>query len=253
LDFAAAAGRTHTTHADMQIEDITRNGWHGRGYWKPTCMPTICLWRRISLKSWVVKARLGPTLQCCNRPSVGIFNAGTAFEMDGSQFDRLFAYGDVFEIGNLDVVVMHTSGHTPACLTYLIGGAAFISDTLFTPNFGTARAEFTGGSATELYTSIQRILSLPDETALFLCQEYRTKTRDTFCWRTTVAAQKIVNDHVGGGKSEVEFVDFRTTCDVHLAMPKLIISSIQVNMNTEKIPAPDTDGHVYLTVPINKL
>lgn len=112
-------------------------------------MPTICLQRRISLKSWVVKSQFGPTLQRCNRSLVSIFNAGTAFEMDGSQFDRLFAYGDVFEIGNLDVAVMHTSGHTPACVAYLIGGAAFISDTLFTPNFGTACAEFTGGAVTE--------------------------------------------------------------------------------------------------------
>ena len=173
--------------------------------------------------------------------------------MDGSQFDRLFADGDVFAIGNLDVTVMHTPGHTPACVTYVIDDAAFIGDTLFMPDFGTARADFPGGSATELYTSIQRILALPDDTRLFLCHDYKTKTRDTFCWQTTVAEQKAENVHVGGGKSEVEFVDFRTTRDAQLAMPKLIIPSIQVNMNAGKMPEPDTDGQVYLKVPINKL
>ena len=173
--------------------------------------------------------------------------------MDGSQFDRLFAHGDVFAIGNLDVTVMHTPGHTPACVTYVVGDAAFIGDTLFMPDFGTARADFPGGSATDLYASIQRILALPDETRLFLCHDYKTKTRDTFCWQTTVAEQKAKNVHVGGGKSEEEFVDFRTKRDTQLAMPKLIIPSIQVNMNAGKMPARDTDGDIYLKVPINKL
>jgi glyoxylase-like metal-dependent hydrolase (beta-lactamase superfamily II) len=121
------------------------------------------------------------------------------------------------------------------------------------PDFGTARADFPGGSATDLYASIQRILALPDETRLFLCHDYKTKTRDTFCWQTTVAEQKAKNVHVGGGKSEEEFVDFRTKRDTQLAMPKLIIPSIQVNMNAGKMPARDTDGDIYLKVPINKL
>jgi glyoxylase-like metal-dependent hydrolase (beta-lactamase superfamily II) len=121
------------------------------------------------------------------------------------------------------------------------------------PDFGTARADFPGGSATDLYASIQRILALPDETRLFLCHDYKIKTRDTFCWQTTVAEQKAKNVHVGGDKSEEEFVDFRTKRDAQLAMPKLIIPSIQVNMNAGKMPAPDTDGDVYLKVPINKL
>ena len=173
--------------------------------------------------------------------------------MDGSQFDRLFKDGDCFLIGNLDVVVMHTPGHTPACVTYVIGDTAFIGDTLFMPDFGTARADFPGGSATALYNSIQRILSLPDQTRLFLCHDYKTAGRDTFCWETTVAVQKANNVHVGGGKSEADFVDFRSKRDAQLPMPKLIIPSIQVNMRAGQMPAKEPDGNVYLKVPINRL
>ncbi|KRP15180.1 MAG: MBL fold metallo-hydrolase, partial [Rhodobacter sp. BACL10 MAG-120419-bin15] len=199
------------------------------------------------------KVAIGSNISVVQKTFGKIFNAGTEFEMDGSQFDRLFADGDTFAVGNLNIAVMHTPGHTPACVTYVTGDAAFIGDTLFMPDFGTARADFPGGSASDLYTSIQRILGLPDETRLFLCHDYKTKTRDTFCWQTTVAEQKVSNVHVGGGKSQDEFVDFRTKRDAQLDMPKLIIPSIQVNMNAGKMPAPDAHGDVYLKVPINKL
>jgi len=253
LDFDVAAGRTLTTHADLLIEEITRNGWQVAWILETHVHADHLSAAPYLAKKLGGKVAIGANIAAVQKVFGKIFNAGTEFEMDGSQFDRLFADGDVFAIGNLDVTVMHTPGHTPACVTYVIDDAAFIGDTLFMPDFGTARADFPGGSATELYTSIQRILALPDDTRLFLCHDYKTKTRDTFCWQTTVAEQKAENVHVGGGKSEVEFVDFRTTRDAQLAMPKLIIPSIQVNMNAGKMPEPDTDGQVYLKVPINKL
>jgi glyoxylase-like metal-dependent hydrolase (beta-lactamase superfamily II) len=173
--------------------------------------------------------------------------------MDGSQFDQLFEDGDEFQIGNLNVSVMHTPGHTPACVTYVFDDAAFIGDTLFMPDFGTARADFPGGSAQDLYDSIQKILSLPSDTRLFLCHDYKAPGRDEFCWETTVAKQKELNIHVGGGKTEREFVEFRTTRDAQLSMPKLIIPSIQVNMRAGKLPPAEDDGEHYLKVPINRL
>ena len=253
LDFDSAAGRTHTKHADMLIDVINNNGW--KVVW---ILETHVHADHLSAAPYLAekvggKIAIGTNISTVQRTFGKIFNAGTEFEMDGSQFDRLFDDGDVFEIGNLDVMVMHTPGHTPACVTYVVGDAAFIGDTLFMPDFGTARADFPGGSATDLYGSIQRILSLPNATRLYLCHDYKTQTRDTFCWQSTVAEQKASNVHVGGGKSEGEFVDFRTKRDAQLAMPKLIIPSIQVNMNAGKMPAPDEDGGVYLKVPINKL
>ncbi|MFT5241461.1 MAG: glyoxylase-like metal-dependent hydrolase (beta-lactamase superfamily II), partial [Kiritimatiellia bacterium] len=196
LDFDAAAGRIQTTHADMLIDEITRNGWQVA--W---ILETHVHADHLSAAPYLAeklggKIAIGANIAAVQKVFGKIFNAGTEFEMDGSQFDRLFAHGD-FVIGNLDVTVMHTPGHTPACVTYVIGDAAFIGDTLFMPDFGTARADFPGGSATDLYASIQRILALPDETRLFLCHDYKTKTRDTFCWQTTVAEQKAKNVHVG--------------------------------------------------------
>ena len=182
-----------------------------------------------------------------------IFNLGEQHPNVRVAFDRLFEPGETLFLGELAVTVRATPGHTPACVAYQVEDAVFVGDTLFMPDYGTARADFPGGSASDLYTSIQRILGLPDETRLFLCHDYKTKTRDTFCWQTTVAEQKASNVHVGAGKTQDEFVDFRTKRDAQLDMPKLIIPSIQVNMNAGKMPAPDAHGDVYLKVPINKL
>jgi glyoxylase-like metal-dependent hydrolase (beta-lactamase superfamily II) len=253
LDFDSAAGRTHTKHADMLIDVITKNGWSVE--W---ILETHVHADHLSAAPYLAKAlggkiAIGANIATVQETFGKVFNAGTAFEMDGSQFDQLFDDGACFGIGNLDVVVMHTPGHTPACVTYVIGDAAFIGDTLFMPDFGTARADFPGGSATDLYASIQRILALPDETRLFLCHDYKTKTRDTFCWQTTVGEQKASNIHVGDAKPEAEFVAFRTARDAQLAMPKLIIPSIQVNMRAGQMPPAEDDGKVYLKVPINQL
>jgi glyoxylase-like metal-dependent hydrolase (beta-lactamase superfamily II) len=151
------------------------------------------------------------------------------------------------------VDVLHTPGHTPACLTYVIGDAAFVGDTLFMPDFGTARCDFPGGSAHDLYNSIQTILSLPDETRIFVGHDYKAPGRDEFAWETTVGAQKARNVHVGGSRDESSFVEMRTARDAQLGMPKLIVPSLQVNMRAGNMPEPDENGDVMLKLPINKL
>ena len=252
-DFDLASGAMHTAHADRLIDEIISKNWKLEWVIETHVHADHLSAAPYLSKRFGAKIGIGSNINAVQRVFGKVFNAGTQFEMDGSQFDRLFMDGDNFTIGGLRVDVMHTPGHTPACVTYIIGNSAFIGDTLFMPDFGTARADFPGGSATNLYASIQRILKLPEETRLFLCHDYKTKTRETFCWQTTVAEQKAKNVHVGGGKSEKEFVDFRTKRDAQLAMPKLIIPSIQVNMNAGNMPAADMDGDVYLKVPINKL
>ena len=182
-----------------------------------------------------------------------VFNAGTEFERDGSQFDQLFKEQDRFAIGGLTAFVLHTPGHTPACLTYVIGDAAFVGDTLFMPDFGTARCDFPGGSAATLWESIQKVLSLPDDTRLFLCHDYKAPGRDDYAWETTVAEQKARNVHVGGAKTKEEFVKMREERDATLGMPKLIIPSIQVNMRAGRMPPAEGNGKIYLKMPVNGL
>lgn len=180
-----------------------------------------------------------------------VFNEGTEFQRDGSQFDRLFKDGDTFKIGSMTGFAMHTPGHTPACMVHVIGDAAFVGDTLFMPDGGSARADFPGGSAEQLYDSIQKVLALPDETRLFMCHDYGPNGRD-IQWETTVAEEKAHNIHVGGDKTKADFVKFRTERDQQLGMPKLIIPSLQVNMRAGAIPE-DKDGRQMLKVPINGL
>ena len=253
LDFDMASGTTHTAHADMLINEIKKNSWNLE--W---IIETHVHADHLSAAPYLSqkiggKIAIGSNINAVQKVFGKIFNAGTEFQMDGSQFDRLFEDGDSFNVGQMEVEVMHTPGHTPACVTYVVGDAAFIGDTLFMPDFGTARADFPGGSATNLYRSIQRILSLPDDTRLFLCHDYKAPGRDEFCWETTVAEEKLNNIHVGGGKSEEEFVSFRTARDEQLNMPKLIIPSIQVNMRAGKLPPAEDNGTVYLKVPLNAL
>ena len=182
-----------------------------------------------------------------------VFNEGTAFQRDGSQFDQLFKEGDSLHIGQLRADILQTPGHTPACLTFVIGDAAFVGDSLFMPDFGTARCDFPGGSAQDLYKSIQKILALPDETRIFVGHDYKAPGREEFAWETTVGAQKAANVHIGGARSEGEFVKMREARDATLAMPRLIIPSLQVNMRAGKMPEPDEQGDIFLKVPINKL
>ena len=179
-----------------------------------------------------------------------IFNAGTEFERDGSQFDLLLNDGDSYSIGNLQAKAIHTPGHTPACMAHMIEDCVFVGDTLFMPDGGTARADFPGGDARVLYRSIQKILALPDETRLFVCHDYMPEGRKVE-WETTVAEQKNNNIHIGGAISEDEFVKLRETRDVTLGMPKLIMPSIQVNMRAGHMPPSEDDGKTYLKVPIS--
>lgn len=180
-----------------------------------------------------------------------IFNEGTEFQRDGSQFDRLFRDGDTYTIGGLQCLAMHTPGHTPACMTHVMGDAAFVGDTLFMPDGGSARADFPGGDAGQLYDSIQKVLALPDTMRLFMCHDYGPGGRD-IRWETTVAEEKAHNIHVGGGKTKEDFVEFRTTRDAQLAMPRLILPSLQVNMRAGEVPT-DTDGNPMLKLPVNRL
>ncbi|MFT4792757.1 MAG: glyoxylase-like metal-dependent hydrolase (beta-lactamase superfamily II) [Paracoccaceae bacterium] len=253
LDFDFASGRTKTDSADAVIKFIKDN--------------------RLDLQ-WILESHVhadhlsaAPYIQQALGGKIGIgdqitvvqdtfgkvFNAGTEFERDGSQFDQLFKEQDRFQIGALTGVVLHTPGHTPACLTYVIGDAAFVGDTLFMPDFGTARCDFPGGSAETLFNSIQKILSLPGDTRIFVGHDYKAPGREDYAWETTVAAQKAANVHVGAGKTASDFVKMREDRDATLAMPRLIVPSIQVNMRGGNMPPPEDDGNVYLKVPVNKL
>lgn len=180
-----------------------------------------------------------------------VFNEGTEFERDGSQFDALFEDGDTYAVGGMTAFVIATPGHTPACMAHVIGDAAFSGDTLFMPDGGSARADFPGGDAGALYDSIQKVLSLPDDMRLFICHDYGPNGRD-IAWETTIGAQKADNIHVGGGKSREDFIRFRTERDAQLSMPKLIIPSLQVNMRAGHIPR-DPSGAPMLKVPVNGL
>ncbi|MEO0363570.1 MAG: MBL fold metallo-hydrolase [Pseudomonadota bacterium] len=182
-----------------------------------------------------------------------VFNAGTEFARDGSQFDRLFSEQDRFAIGGLTGFVLETPGHTPACLTYVIGDAAFVGDTVFMPDYGTARCDFPGGSAEEMWSSIEKILSLPDDTRIFVCHDYLPEGREFYRWETTVAEEKAKNVHVGAGATREAFVEARRRRDAALGMPKLIIPSIQVNMRAGRLPPPEPNGVSYLKTPLNRL
>ena len=169
---------------------------------------------------------------------------------DGREFDRLFRDGETFALGGLEVEVMHTPGHTPACVSYRIGEAVFVGDTLFMPDYGTARADFPGGDARTLYRSIHRLLALPDATRLYLCHDYKAPGRDHFAWETTVGEEKTRNIHVGGGVDEASFVAMREARDATLAAPVLLLPSLQVNIRAGRLPDPDRDGRRFLRIPL---
>ena len=181
-----------------------------------------------------------------------IFNEGTEFQRDGSQFDRLFKEGDTYKIGGMTAFAMHTPGHTPACMTHVIGDAAFVGDTLFMPDGGTARADFPGGDARQLFQSIKKVLELPADMRLFMCHDYAPGGRE-IRWQTSVAEERAANIHVRDGVPEDEFVRMRTERDATLGMPRLIIPSLQVNIRAGNLPEPDNSGTRFFKVPINKL
>lgn len=182
-----------------------------------------------------------------------LFNAGPDFRRDGSQFDHLFGDGDSFTIGALRCSALHVPGHTPADLAYIVGDAVFCGDTIFMPDYGTARADFPGGDARQLYRSIRRLLSLPDEARLFLCHDYKAPGRDHYVWETTIGAERTANVHVRDGVSEQDFVTARTARDAALAVPRLILPAVQVNMRAGAFPPAEDNGTRYLKIPLNVL
>jgi glyoxylase-like metal-dependent hydrolase (beta-lactamase superfamily II) len=253
LDYDSAAGRTGTASAGRLIAHVK-----DKGLSLDWILETHVHADHLSAAPFIQeniggRLAIGENIRVVQDTFGKIFNAGTEFRRDGSQFDHLFKDGEAFMIGSLEATAMHTPGHTPACMSYVVGDAAFIGDTLFMPDYGTARADFPGGDARQLYRSIRRVLSLPPETRLFLCHDYKGPGRDRFAWETTVAEQRAANVHVHDGIGEDEFVGMRTARDKMLGAPKLIIPSIQVNMNAGHFPAPDSDGNVYLKVPVNRI
>lgn len=253
LDFDYASGRTDTTSADQIIAFVSEHAldvqWILESHVHADHLSAApYLQERLG-----GKIGIGDNITVIQNTFGKVFNEGTEFERDGSQFDQLFKEGDSFHIGQLRGDVLHTPGHTPACLTYVIGDAAFVGDTLFMPDFGTARCDFPGGSSELLFNSVQKILSLPDETRIFVGHDYKAPGRDQFAWETTVGEQKARNVHVGDGATKEDFVKMRDARDATLAMPKLIVPSLQVNMRAGHMPPADDHGDVYLKVPVNKL
>ena len=182
-----------------------------------------------------------------------IFNEGTEFARDGSQFDRLLEDGDLLMIGKIPLIALHVPGHTPADMAYIIGDAAFVGDTMFMPDYGSARADFPGGDARRLYRSVRRLMKLPDQTRVFLCHDYKAPNRDEYVWETTMLAERTGNVHIHEDVSEDEFVEMRRQRDATLSMPKLILPSLQVNIRAGHLPEPEDNGVRYLKLPINQL
>ena len=251
MDIDYAAGRITYDHADKMIAWIKDNGL--KLEW---IIETHVHADHLSAAPYIQdklggKIGIGDKIMVVQDTFGKIFNEGTEFQRDGSQFDALFKDGDTYQIGTMQAFAMYTPGHTPACMVHVMGNAAFTGDTLFMPDGGSARADFPGGDAGVLYDSIQKVLSLPDDMRLFMCHDYGPNGRD-IAWETTVGDEKANNIHVGGGKSREDFIKFRTERDNQLAMPRLIIPSLQINMRAGDIPT-DKDGRAMLKVPINGL
>ena len=253
LDFDAAAGRTSHVSAQAIVDYIKSENltidW---------LIETHAHADHLSAAPWLQqqlggKLMIGRDIITVQNVFGKIFNAGTEFERDGSQFDVLTDDGYTFKICEIDVVALHVPGHTPADMAYVIGDAVFTGDTMFMPDYGTARADFPGGDARQLYRSIRRLLSLPPETRLFLCHDYKAPGRDSYVWETTVGAERTGNVHVHDGVDEDDFVKMRTARDATLAMPKLILPSVQVNMRGGRLPEPDDNGTRYLKLPLDVL
>ena len=251
MDIDYSAGRITYAHADNLIETIK-----SRGLKLEWIIETHVHADHLSAAPYIQeqlggKIGVGAKIMVVQETCGKIFNEGTEFQRDGSQFDALFEDGDTYKIGNMEAFAIYTPGHTPACMVHVMGNAAFTGDTLFMPDGGSARADFPGGDAGVLYDSIQKVLALPDDMRLFMCHDYGPNGRD-IQWETTVGEEKAHNIHVGGGKSKEEFVKFRTERDAQLAVPKLIIPSLQINMRAGEIPR-DKDGNPMLKVPVNGL
>ncbi len=253
LDYEAASGRTSHASADRIIEYIDKHNLKVK--W---LIETHAHADHISAAPYL-QEKLGGQL------SIGgeitrvqevfgkLFNAGTDFARNGSQFDHLFTDGETFSVGGIEGIALHVPGHTPADMAFIIGDAAFVGDTIFMPDYGTARADFPGGDARQLFRSIQRLLQLPEETRVFLCHDYKAPGRDEFAWETTIGQQRQENVHVNDGVTEDEFVEMRTARDKTLAVPNLILPSVQVNIRGGHLPEPEDNGVIYIKIPVNAI
>jgi glyoxylase-like metal-dependent hydrolase (beta-lactamase superfamily II) len=251
LDFDPASGRTSTASADAVIAHVAAHNL--KVTW---LLETHAHADHFSAAPYLReklggKIAIGEHITTVQNVFGKLFNAGPEFARDGSQFDHLFKDGDTFAIGNLPVSVMHVPGHTPACIAYVVGDAVFVGDTMFMPDYGTARADFPGGDARTLFRSLRRILSLPDATRLFMCHDYLPEGRTEYVWETTVAAERKGNIHAHDGVTEDEFVAMREARDATLAMPRLLLPSVQVNMRAGHLPPPENNGVTYLKLPVN--
>ena len=250
LDFDPAAVRATTGGADAIIKHIETAGLQ-----LDWILETHVHADHLSAAQYI-KAKLGGQVAIGEHVTAvqeifkGVFNAEACFAADGSQFDRLLKEGYSLQLGNLTIDVIHTPGHTPACVTYLVNDAAFVGDTLFMPDYGSARTDFPGGDARELYRSIRRILALPANTALYMCHDYGTDTRKTFACETDVATQNENNIHMHAAVSETDFVAFREGRDAELAAPRLLYPSVQFNMRAGHFPPAENNGRVYLKLPV---
>lgn len=253
LDYDAAAGRTHRGSADTLIAFVQSEKLDVE--W---VIDTHIHADHLSAAPYV-QAKLGGRLGIGEHIRVvqdafgKLFNAGDEFQRDGSQFDHLFTDGERYMIGSIEATAIHTPGHTPACMTHLIGDAAFVGDTLFMPDYGTARCDFPGGDAAALYRSIHRIFTLPDDTRIFLCHDYKVAGRDTFVCETSVVEERRGNIHARDGVGEAEFVAMRTARDATLSMPQLILPAVQVNMRAGQLPPAEGNGVRYLKIPLDAI
>ena len=250
LDYDAASGRTSTAAADGVIAYVRDKGL-GIDWILETHVHADHLSSAPYLKEKLGgQIAIGANVTAVQDVFKGIFNLAD-LATDGSQFDRLFSDGDTFPIGEFEARVIATPGHTPACVTYVIGNTAYVGDTLFMQDFGTARTDFPGGCAAQLYASIQKILSLPDDTRLFMCHDYKAPGRDEYTWETSVALQRDENIHINKNVSEAEFVAMREGRDKELGMPKLLLPAIQINVRAGQLPEPENNDVCYLKIPLN--
>jgi len=253
LDYEPASGRTSHGSADRIVEHISTHDLI-----VPWILETHAHADHLSAAPYLQeklggRIAIGAHITQVQEVFGKLFNAGDGFAHDGSQFDHLFADGEAFRIGQIEAIALHVPGHTPACMAYAIGDAVFIGDTMFMPDYGTARADFPGGDARQLYHSIRRLLSLPDATRLFLCHDYKAEGRDEYVWETTVAEQRASNVHIHDGVDEAGFVSMRKRRDEQLSMPALILPSVQVNMRAGHFPQAEDNGIRYLKIPLDTL
>ena len=251
LDYDQASGQTSTASADAVIAAVRE-----QGRVVSLILETHVHADHLSAAPYIQeqiggKIGIGVHITEVQETFGKVFNEGTAFERDGSQFDLLLGDGDRLNIGSLPLRVIHTPGHTPACLSYVISDAVFVGDTIFMPDFGTARTDFPGGSAEDLYRSIQRLFELPDETRVFTAHDYKAPEWEEFAWESTIGEQKARNVHVGNGQDMATFVQMREARDAKLGMPRLILPSVQVNMRGGEMPPAEENGQRYLKIPVN--